>query len=109
MMSAPALYYKMSNVFDLSTEEPTTSYYSIFRQFCKFIPRYRFGKRVPVTYVKFISRIGISLSEITIRIRNTLMMNCDLVEIPRRDRKTILKSPDRNRPLPTEFFGDFPC
>ena len=60
-------------------------------------------------YIKFISRLGISLTEITIRIRYALMMNCDLMEVLRWDRKTILKPPDWNRPRQMEFFGDFLC
>jgi len=53
--------------------------------------------------------IKISLTEITIRIRDALMMNYDLMEILRWDRKTILKPPDWNRPRQMELFGDFLC
>ena len=62
-----------------------------------------------VAYIKFISRLGISLTEITIRIRDALMMNYDLMEVLRWDRKTILKPPDWNRPRQMELFGDFLC
>ena len=62
-----------------------------------------------VAYIKFISRIEISLTEITIRIRDALMMNYDLMEVLRWDRKTILKPPDWNRPRQMELFGDFLC
>ena len=62
-----------------------------------------------VAYIKFISRLGISLTEITIRIRDALMMNYDLMEVLRWDRKTILKPPDWNRPQQMDFFGDFLC
>ena len=62
-----------------------------------------------VAYIKFISGIKISLTEITIRIRDALMMNCDLMEILRWDRKTILKPPDWNRPRQMELFSDFLC
>ena len=62
-----------------------------------------------VAYIKFISRIEISLTEITIRIRDALMMNYDLMEILQWDRKTILKPPDWNQPQQMEFFGDFLC
>ena len=62
-----------------------------------------------VAYIKFISGIKISLTEITIRIRDALMMNYDLMEILRWDRKTILKPPDWNRSQQMELFGDFLC
>ena len=62
-----------------------------------------------VAYIKFISRIEISLTEITIRIRDARMMNYDLMEILQWDRKTILKPSDWNRPQQMEFFGDFLC
>ena len=62
-----------------------------------------------VAYIKFISGIKISLTEITIRIRDALMMNYDLMEILQWDRRTILKPPDWNRPRQMELFGDFLC
>ena len=62
-----------------------------------------------MAYIKFISGIKISLTEITIRIRDALMMNYDLMEILRWDRKTILKPPDWTRPRQMELFGDFLC
>ena len=65
--------------------------------------------QIEVAYIKFISGIEISLTEITIRIRDALMMNYDLMEILRWDRKTILKPPDWNRPRQIELFSDFLC
>ena len=62
-----------------------------------------------VAYIKFISHIEISLTEITIRIRDALMMNYDLLEVLRWDRKMLLKPPDWNRPQQLELFGDFLC
>ena len=62
-----------------------------------------------MAYIKFISRIEISLTEITIRIRDVLMMNYDLMEVLRWDRKTIFKPPEWNRPRQMELFGDFLC
>ena len=64
---------------------------------------------VLVAYIKFISGIKISLTEITIRIREALMMNYDLMEILQWDRKTILKPPNWNRSQQMELFGDFLC
>ncbi|MBQ6596442.1 MAG: hypothetical protein IJH79_02715 [Lentisphaeria bacterium] len=62
-----------------------------------------------MAYIKFISRIEISLTEITIRLRDAFMMNYDLMEVLRWDRKTILKHPDGNRPRQMELFSDFLC
>ena len=67
------------------------------------------AKSTLVAYIKFITGIKLSLTEITIRIRDALMMNYDLMEILRWDRKTILKPPDWNRPRQMELFGDFLC
>ena len=60
-----------------------------------------------VAYVKFICRIGISLTEITVRIRDGIMMNYDLMEILLWDRKTFSKPPDWNQPQQADLFGDF--
>ena len=62
-----------------------------------------------VAYIKFINRLGISLTEITIRIRDALMMNYDLMEVLRWNRKTILMPPDWNRPRQMELFVNFLC
>ena len=42
-------------------------------------------------------------------VRDGHMMNYDLMEVLRWDRKTILKPPDWNRPRQMELFGDFLC
>ena len=60
-----------------------------------------------VAYVKFICRIDISLTEITVRIRDGIMMNYDLMEILLWDRKTFSKPPDWNQPQQPDLFGDF--
>ena len=62
-----------------------------------------------VAYIKFITGIKLSLTEITIRIRDALMMNYVLMEVLRWDRKTILKPPDWNHPRQLELFGEFLC
>ena len=76
-------------------------YYSIFQHLFKFI--------LLVAYIKFITGVKLSLTEITNRIRAALMMNYDLMEILQWAGKTILKPPDWNRPQQMEFFGDFLC
>ena len=60
-------------------------------------------KRHGVVCIKFIRGIKISLTKITIRIRDTLMMNYDLMEILQLDGKTILKPLDWNHSRPMEL------
>ena len=83
-------------------------YYSIFQQLFKFIPRYRFDKKAEETSgnrcCKHFPHVGSFLTCLY-----ALMTNCDLMEVLRWDRKTILKPPDRNRPRQMELFGDFLC
>ena len=83
-------------------------YYSIFQQLFKVTPRYRFDKKAEATsgnrYCKHFSAWRQFLT-----CRYALMMNCDLMEVLRWDRKTILKPPDWNRPRQMEHFGDFLC
>ena len=104
---------------------PRMLYYSM--QHFKFIPRYRLensvknmsGDRYSKKFSAWqhiaplsaggVHKIEIPLTEIPIRIRDALMMNYDLMEVLRRDRKTILKPPDGNRPRQMELFGDFLC
>ena len=62
-----------------------------------------------VAYIKFISGLKISLTEITIRIRDALMMNYDLMKVLRWDRKKLLKPPDWNQAQQLELLGDFLC
>ena len=62
-----------------------------------------------MAYIKFITGVKLSLTEITNRIRDALMMNYDLKEILQWDRRTSLRPPDWNQPRQMEFFGDFPC
>ena len=51
-----------------------------------------------MAYIKFINGIKLPLTEIIIRIRDAFVMNYDLMEVLRWDRKTILKPPYWNRP-----------
>lgn len=60
-----------------------------------------------VAYIKFLNHIELSLTEITDRIRNTLMQNLSLLEVFSWARKTLLKPPDRNSPKQPELFGIF--
>jgi len=62
-----------------------------------------------VAYIKFISRLEISLTEITIRIKDALMMNYSLIEILRWDRRMLLKPPEWNQAEQMELFGNFLC
>ena len=60
-----------------------------------------------VAYIKFLNLIDLSLTEITDRIRDTLMQNLSLLEVLSWTRKTILKPPDWNLPDQPDLFGDF--
>ena len=40
---------KVPKILEMSVEEPTMIYYSLFRQLFKFIPRYRFEKKAEET------------------------------------------------------------
>ena len=62
-----------------------------------------------VAYIKFLNHIDISLTEITDRIRDTLMQNMSLLEVLSWTRKTILKPPDWNLPDQPDLFGNFFC
>ena len=60
-----------------------------------------------VAYIKFLSKLKISLTEITARIREHLMGNSHLLELLSLDRKTLAKPPDWNAPRQLELFGEF--
>lgn len=62
-----------------------------------------------VAYIKFLTKVPISLTEITLRIREQLMGNSHLLELLSLDRKTLAKPPDWNRPRQLELFGEFMC
>ncbi|MBR4518252.1 MAG: DUF4372 domain-containing protein [Victivallales bacterium] len=83
-------------------------YYSIFQQLFKFIPRCRFDKKSDETSGNRCCK-HFSAWRQFLTCRYALMMNCDLMEVLRWDRKTILKPPDWNRPRQMELFGDFLC
>ena len=51
----------------------------------------------------------LTLTEITDRIRDTLMQNMSLLEVLSWTRKTILKPPDWNLPDQPDLFGGFFC
>lgn len=60
-----------------------------------------------VAYIKFLHGFKLSLTEITNRIRETLMQNMSLLEILALDRKAIETPPDWNLPEQPELFNDF--
>ena len=60
-----------------------------------------------VAYIKFLTKVEISLTEITARIREHLMGNSHLLELLSLDRKTLAKPPDWNAPRQLELFGEF--
>lgn len=60
-----------------------------------------------VAYIKFLHGFKLSLTEITNRIRDTLMQNLSLLEILGLDRKSIEKPPDWNHPEQPELFSMF--
>ena len=60
-----------------------------------------------VSYIKFLTRVEISLAEITARIREQLMSNSHLLELLSLDRKMLGKPPDWNAPRQLELFGEF--
>ena len=62
-----------------------------------------------MTYIKFISRVSLTLTEVTRRIRDSLMMNYVLMEVLTMKEKMIRKPPDWNRPRQMELFGNFLC
>ena len=62
-----------------------------------------------VAYIKFLHGFKLSLTELTNRIRDTLMQNLSLLEILALDRKTISKPPDWNSPEQLELFNEFLC
>ena len=62
-----------------------------------------------VAYIKSLHGFKLSLTELTNRIRDTLMQNLSLLEILALDRKTISKPPDWNSPEQLELFNEFLC
>jgi len=62
-----------------------------------------------MAYIKFISRVRLTLTEVTRRIRDSLMMNYVLMEVLAMNEKMIRKPPDWNRPQQLDLFGDFLC
>ncbi len=62
-----------------------------------------------VAYIKFLHGFKLSLTEITERIRDTLMQNLSLLEVLCLDKKTIQKPPDWNLPHQPELFNPFTC
>ena len=62
-----------------------------------------------VAYIKFLNHIDLSLTEITDRIRDTLMQNLSLLEVLSWTRKTLLKPPDWNLSDQPDLFGNFIC
>ena len=62
-----------------------------------------------LAYIKFLHGFKLSLTELTNRIRDTLMQNLSLLETISLDRKTIKKPPDWNQPEQMELFSEFQC
>ena len=60
-----------------------------------------------VAYIKFLTKVEISLTEITARLREHLMGNSHLLELLSLDRKALAKPPDWNTPRQLELFGEF--
>ena len=60
-----------------------------------------------VAYIKFLHGFKITLTELTNRIRDTLMQNLSLLEMLSLDRKTLKKPPDWNLPEQPELFSEF--
>ena len=60
-----------------------------------------------VAYIKFLTKVEISLTEITARVREHLMGNSHLLELLSLDRKTLAKPSDWNAPRQLELFGEF--
>jgi transposase len=60
-----------------------------------------------VAYIKFLHGFKLSMTELTNRIRDTLMQNLSLLEILSLDRKILEKPPDRNQPGHPELFPLF--
>ena len=62
-----------------------------------------------IAYIKFISRVSLTLTEVTRPIRDSLMMNYVLMEVLTMKEKMIRKPPDWNRTQQLELFGNFLC
>ena len=60
-----------------------------------------------VAYIKFLHGVKLSLTELTNRIRDTLMQNLSLLETLSLDRKTIEKPPNWNIPEQPDLFQEF--
>ncbi len=60
-----------------------------------------------VAYIKFLSKLKISLTEITARIRKPLMGDSHLPELLSLDRRTLAKPPAWNAPRQLGLFGEF--
>lgn len=58
-----------------------------------------------VTYIKFLNGFKFGMTELTNRIRDTLMQNQSLLEVLSLDRKTLEKPPDWNLPFQEELFN----
>jgi len=60
-----------------------------------------------VTYIKFLHGAKLNPTELTWRIKDTLMMNFSLLEALNQDKKIIKKPPDWNLPQQLELFPNF--
>ncbi len=58
-----------------------------------------------VAYIKFLHSFKLGITELTNRIRDTLMQNQSLLEVLSLDRKTLEKPPDWNLPFQEDLFN----
>ena len=58
-----------------------------------------------IAYLKFLHRFKLGMTELTNRIRDTLMQNQSLLEVLSLDRKILEKPPNWNLPVQEELFS----
>ena len=99
-------------------------YNSIYSQLFNFIPRYRFEKIVKksggdrycklftawkqfltLLFAQISAWFKLGMTELTNRIRDTLMQNQSLLEVLSLDRKILEKPPNWNLPVQEELFS----
>ena len=60
-----------------------------------------------VAYIKYLTKAPISMTEMTLRLKEQLMSNYHLLELLSLDRRTLTKPPDWNKTRQLELFGEF--
>jgi len=63
------------------------------------------GHYLLIAYLKFLHGFKLGMTELTNRIRDTLMQNQSLLEVLSLDRKILEKPPNRNLPVQEELFS----